>query len=556
MDAKAEPSSSKRKRQPVKTPASPSQSSEAASSPAPKPKKPRKATVPLPVPIDIEHLTRLAQGRTRSSEENTPKVKLYLQNLHLQRLERHNAVTGILRNDAVPPLERIKTLVAWYCTREEVAPPGEDPALWPLIEKAAPMLCALGSDPDSFDPSAWPEILAQTTERRLAEDANGRITYYIRLYSRSRKVALAEFRQYMELQPIDAAFSTSRMAISGMGSQATETLKDVLTVCGFQGAEFEVVNVDHASMAPYLQEVYGGQTIKTVDQRQADDEASGGGTRNNNFYLVADVGAIKHFVVTPWTLPIDDPLEWRTRGLLRDLERVFILCLSSPLNSASGGGPPLHRPPAPIRTKFEKVLAGLPPKVIPTPKPDLSEALASQIDEEVKFFQHMRENNQDVGQEMCPAALEAVKRDLCDHIATVNGHVISVNVMKDITAEDFRGRITSGFFTPVMGRGMVLRWDMMGDILRMDGELLSFDTRFLLGPYLDIWRLILIHRWWGLLAIMLAILLGILDPFLVIGHSAPVGHLFINLFLRSSQWTSSFRIDCILDLFNTLGFKL
>jgi hypothetical protein len=498
---------------------------------APSPEPGSKKAKQVPSGLDVDALAKAAKGQRDSSGLHTPKVAEQLYAHHNQLLLRHSNSRRILTDQTLSPCQRVNALVAWASNEEQVEPPREDPRLGELVALVAPMLCQLAAAPNRFDPAMYEEILEPASEDSLATIGEQNQVFYIRFYERSREEARSEFVSYLNQQPIDAAYATASMAVLGMADTANETLPQVLRVCGFEGAEFEVQDADDPMTDPVVKTFYGGTSVKTPAERQGQDEAAKPQSRLTHYLKQADRRKIRVFEIRPWRIPINDPLEWRRRALLQDLERILVFCLPLSLNSALGGFIPRYRPPAHIAAACEQVASSLPPPVDGVPDAELSSKLDSLIDKEAEFFNKMRADNHPVGPKISDAAFRAVKENLSGFLRTINGFVVCLWLLRDITRETFVGAIKPGFFPDDMGRSMAILWDSFEEIHRYNG----FDTdpslRSRLGSFLDVWRLIIVHRYWGLMIVTLIILLEQLDPLLIIGFSAPVSYIFLNSIL-------------------------
>ncbi|KIM34067.1 hypothetical protein M408DRAFT_325588 [Serendipita vermifera MAFF 305830] len=232
------------------------------------------------------------------------------------------------------------------------------------------------------------------------------------------------------------------------------------------------------------------------------------------------------YEIPRWRVDIADRLDWRRRDILSDLERVLLICSPSPLNSAAGGFIPRYRLPAAIREACERVALGLPARPEATPNAELSANLNTLIDREADFLRQMREDGHDLGPEISQEAFRAIKENLGGHLRTVNGLFIDMDLLNEVPGEDFRARVRPGFFSEGMGRAMALHWDRMQVIHKLDGVDFDADFRQNLGVCIDIWRLLVVQTWWGLMVVMLCVLLKPLNPLLIVGYGVPAAHMF------------------------------
>ncbi|KIM19485.1 hypothetical protein M408DRAFT_334389 [Serendipita vermifera MAFF 305830] len=243
---------------------------------------------------------------------------------------------------------------------------------------------------------------------------------------------------------------------------------------------------------------------------------------------MADPSSVQNmrvYEIPRWRIDIADRLDWRRRDILSDLERILLICSPSPLNSAAGGFVPRYRLPATIREACERVTIDLPARPEAIPDAELSANLNTLIDNEAEFLNKMREDGHDLGPEISPESFRAIKENLGGHLRTVNGLFIDMDLLNEVPGEDFRARVRPGFFSDGMGRSMALHWDRMQSIHELDGVEFD-DLRLSLGVYVNIWRLLVVQTWWGLMVVMLCVLLKPLNPLFIVGYGVPAAHMF------------------------------
>lgn len=230
-----------------------------------------------------------------------------------------------------------------------------------------------------------------------------------------------------------------------------------------------------------------------------------------------------------WRQPIEDRFAFRRERILSDLEYILVISSRATFNSAIPGFIPRYRPPHDIEGICRSITINLPPKINGEQNPTLSEKANDLMDQERRLFSKMYAASYATGPAITDNAFQAVKDNFSSLIQTTNSRVLSFVMLKDMTKEDLLSTITPGFFSEDMGRAMSRRYDTMCTILELDQQIaLNFDHRMLLGPYLNLWRLILRHRWWGLLVVLQAIFLRLTRPLLVLGFSAQIAHLFLS----------------------------
>lgn len=501
----------------------------------PKPKKskvdpqPNNSAIVLKyAPIDVARLTASSQGLKDESSKHTDKVGRQLHSHHQHLLHRYHKTRAHLADSSKPDLDRVLDTIAWASAEACLEPPEHSIDFLTYMATVAPLLCALAEEPDTVNLHQFDDILTPVTEEDLQTETEHVQKFYLRVYTREKDSAQEEFVSYLQRQPIDAGFATAAMAIHGMATIANQVLADVLHICGFKGAEFNVENVPSPRDSDNIRNLYIGTTGHTVYHRHASDMDTKPQSRVTHFLAGVDPNSVQLFEFKCLRIALKDRLDFRRRAILSDIERALVLCMLNPLNSAHGGFIPKYWPPLEIQEACQRVMLSLPAHLDGVRDPDLEEELKEQIDQEAELIQHMREEGHEVGPQITPAALVTIKDNLTDHLRLVNGSVVSTWILKDITREDFLGHITPGFFSDDMGRAMAMLWDRLHTITHYEEDLSNDSIRICMGPFVNVWRLILVHRYWGLMVFLLHLLLERMRPLLLVGFSAPVSHIFVH----------------------------
>jgi hypothetical protein len=114
---------------------------------------------------------------------------------------------------------------------------------------------------------------------------------------------------------------------------------------------------------------------------------------------------------------------------------------------------------------------------------------------------------------------------------TLNGAVLAVTIMKDITAEDYFS-VVQDIFSDNAGHGLhinrFIQHLLNPDVIPMDDDILLETILQVLGPHVDLWRLVLKHKWLLLCILFLSRYLCLLHPTILVVWSAPVMELLVN----------------------------
>jgi hypothetical protein len=102
--------------------------------------------------------------------------------------------------------------------------------------------------------------------------------------------------------------------------------------------------------------------------------------------------------------------------------------------------------------------------------------------------------------------LEAVKEESAGFLSDASGQTIVLNLLKDITLESFQGKITPGFFPQDKGQSMSQLWDIL-KIIKGKSNSSDANIHSILGPFINMWRLLTMNEWAGLHLLLTRIVL-------------------------------------------------
>lgn len=466
---------------------------------------------------------------TKADPKIIPKIRDYLKDGYekIVRMEAQKMV--FMSNPDLSALQKVQRVCQYVAEENEIEPISlDDHELWKTVEPVADLMVDLFMHPDSFDPREYADIVRKVEpgeeEQERGEPCQ---TFYLRFRAQERATAVQDLITYMQREPVDAAWALARLASHGESGLATEELAKLLSICGYAGAEFKVEDTPSLRLGDKVGEQYRGTTTRNVKIRHGEDLARDAACRLSHYLKNSSRSPWDLYEITIWTFLISHSLAFRTHPLLSKIEFIWVATGRQLLTSADGGNGIHYRPPQAIKNICLQTLQELPPPAAGEEDGVLSSWLEALIDEEVEFFQQLRDAGHNVGEPASPEIIAAIKRDF-GHIRIVNGRAVVLNILKDVTLECFFGLVPAGVFSDGMGRAMFHRWDQMRFILSLDGMDVDDDIRYWMGAYLDLWRLIIIHRWWRLMVILLGILLRAMRPLLVVGFSAPVAHLFLE----------------------------
>ena len=385
--------------------------------------------------------------------------------------------------------------------------------LWTNIENCAEMLRSIGGSPHSFESQKWEDsrVLSKTP-------APGK--YIQQVYIRRRILPRDDYvetlLEYISAYPIDAGWACARLASDGFGKEAEDTLNWTMKLLGFDiSFAIDLVEVPmHDAYSDY----YPGQTIKTAQDRLEVDKNATKCCRLTNY---SSIFPGRDY---PWEaftlLPLCQPAkrrEFRTNPILSHPESILTDSLPFSTTSARGGFVPYSLVPLHISNPCLRLLAICPNHVVGEPCPERKTKISSIYDQSRALFEEMRLKKHKVGPAISNAAFKDVKSEAIDHLQTVNGRVVSLTLMREITQEVHAGQVRGVIFgsDSEAGRGLAMHVDMIEKLLSAYQETrtdLTGDMRAFLGPYVDFWALILSERWSGLLLAILGQILRGFDP--------------------------------------------
>jgi hypothetical protein len=402
------------------------------------------------------------------------------------------ALQAAYADQSLSPLQKIQRCCSCIAELEGIEPPKFDnPSSTGAINSIADMLCALGSEPDNFDPREYPHILSEVTEEEEEEELTQR--YCLRVYTRPYEQAMEELERYLLYQPVDAGWASYRLATHGEHEKATSSITCVLSKCGFEGAEFPIPESQSARTGNMVTDAYVGTTRRSPLRRANDEEKARPQTRLKNFMSMVHTSDIKVFEILPLRRPIEDKLDFRRVRVLSDIEQVLVACTPPSLNSNPGGFIPRYKPQKALLTKCKRAMGSSPEKAIGVRDEELIRKLSNQVDEEIEYFEIMRGSGHSVGPPATPQAVSALKSHLLDRLTLINGSVSSLCLFKDITREELLNVVEPGFFSPDKGYAMSFHWHLLKITLATDGVEIDRDG----GNYLSLSNLDIPAPWRG-----------------------------------------------------------
>ncbi|KIM26174.1 hypothetical protein M408DRAFT_10023 [Serendipita vermifera MAFF 305830] len=436
-----------------------------------------------------------------------------------------------LFSSASDPQAAVQAVCEVARKRDEVEPlPGADvDRLWAPFKEPSPMIQLIGADPHNFDPSPWLESGVLSTDT-----VAGKQQVYLRRRSMSRLEYLSTMEGYILARPVDAGWACARLAADGYGELAERTLNRVMQCFGYNLA-FTFDKVKALAHDQYSDWYVGWSLSRGAEARLEEDAAAKGSSRHLNYSRIepGDSKAWEAWTVVPLCQE-GDRRAYRQDRFLSYPEAILGDCLPFSTMSARGGFAPFTHLPARFADSCRHLMASLPGPVPHVPANALRQQMSQFYDDTESLFEEMRMSGQAVGPAIDPAIFMQVKDRLVQHLNTVQGRVISLTVMKDLPQEVHQGRVNAVMF-PLLnaeseaGRALAIHDDMMHQLFTAyyeEREDIGEDIRDFLGPYVDFWALIIRHRWFGLLLVILGRLLRALNPLIIHGWSSHMSSVF------------------------------
>ncbi|KAJ6574704.1 hypothetical protein B0H19DRAFT_1254374 [Mycena capillaripes] len=220
--------------------------------------------------------------------------------------------------------------------------------------------------------------------------------------------------------------------------------------------------------------------------------------------------------------PIDSPLDIRTSPGISQKERIVRAVLgAAAMNSADGGVLPFFLPSAELLLLRDNARASAPADPAPLGEDrdlQLEMQLRELIDDEVRSVEPLHPVR------IVPKALEAVKDKVASVLRLCQGNVVYLEVTKDIPLEGILAKC-GGYWSETVGRGPQedrhLRRCFHPEIPATGDLALPTIARYI-GPYLDFWRVTLLHMLYWLHVLWLSRLLAHIKPLVIRTQSNPV----------------------------------
>ncbi|KAF7370315.1 Cysteine proteinase [Mycena sanguinolenta] len=202
------------------------------------------------------------------------------------------------------------------------------------------------------------------------------------------------------------------------------------------------------------------------------------------------------------------------------------------LNSCPGGVLP-NFVPSPsehgLKTRAFQLSPDRPVSLGEHPAPDIGQEIRTLIDDQARFLKRLGYP------EMEPTAFETVKRYAADAVRLRGGRIVKVELAKDITREAFVG-VAGGYWSATAGEGPQEHRHMLrllnANIPRVGDLSVELLARHV-GPFLDLWALILVHLLYWLHVLWLSRLLTLIGPLIIVSQSNPVAATLQSGYLAS-----------------------
>lgn len=255
---------------------------------------------------------------------------------------------------------------------------------------------------------------------------------------------------------------------------------------------------------------YAGYTVCGTPESRLKDDLEDKWRLFSNFAKSSDVRwSVYRIIALDYV--VTDRLAIRIDPVIGHIEASVIDCICGlSLNSARGGWRAEFLPTDTDRTVIEDALRSSKPPQMPIFEHDeeLAKKLSQLIDNEIAMWENVRPGSAQISD----VARSELKRALTLGARRLNGSVLCVTNMKDITEENFRGLIRGNFGEP-SGRATQLDRYVQSFFypeIPDSGDLSDEVIAECFGCYLNFWRVILYHlycEWSKLLSSRLLVLL-------------------------------------------------
>ncbi|KAJ7062936.1 hypothetical protein C8F01DRAFT_108687 [Mycena amicta] len=494
-----------------------------------------------------------AVGRAQASRVGAD-WSAHFQELARAELARRQAANKTYGSD----LDCIQAIVAAYCSSHGHIPILNTSAAWNGLPASA--LAAIARSPTDIDVQELVSckvlvVSGETGEEGEQDDeAEGEILddgeefmrYYIRIITVNGDEGQQAIISYLAASPENTPHAVMQLLLTGTQPQDVVGLcRNAISSLGLEAA-LDVfakdalhgqLTQDLVALAPLTGPsslVYLGLTTKVPGKRAANDLDVGASVRFVNFCK-----ASPHLTVTTYHIPdLDIPLttqyEQRTDPLISERERILCaLAGEVALNSASGGFLPIHQPSAQLQSLRDLVLQSLSndrPLGVER-KPEIEQAALALLEDEYQALPKWQTS------QISKDYFDYVKQCGLGTMRFNKGRLVRLNIMKDPTEEALRGDVP-GYFDAAVGSGpredRSVRQHLNAQIPD-HGDLDAPTIARYVGPFIDFWRLVLLHLLYWLHVLWLLRFLHLLQPIIVHTQSNILGKLFASGLLAESD---------------------
>jgi hypothetical protein len=465
----------------------------------------------------------LARGGIPEKQETSRAVAHLLKHQFLYRVERHMQIRAHLSSTTSSTLDKIQAISGDARENDEMPKLTPDNPVWshfsnPVLRE---MLVELANDPDGFVHDSWVQkgVLRYCSDDMPSEE--GRVHYYLRTRTVPLKVAEAEDSAFLRSHPVNMGFIMARKWSRGLAERSQKEMKEVLTTLGYKDAAFDIPTCAHSTRVGNVASHYCGMsTAQNPGERQKQDAKQNGST-SLHLNLVAQEDnkyAWKTWKILPLTQEVEGPLAVRQDPTLGDIESILISLLPMSSNSQPGGHNFNVSFDRHIAEPMQSLVQRLPPPAQAVSNPGLQQVVHGMMVTMKELFAAMREAKLNVGKAVSNRSFNNALRELCDKIRVVNGLVTMLTVMKDTPAEVQRGSVDGALFSLLseVGPGMTLHRNIIEFLFQEPSQ---FER---LGPHINFWEIIIIHRWWGCLVLLVGRFIRVLNPLVLHTHSMVV----------------------------------
>ncbi|TDL26821.1 hypothetical protein BD410DRAFT_894776 [Rickenella mellea] len=433
----------------------------------------------------------------------------------------------------------VKSVVKNSREYNQIAPISDDSAVWAHLQPAIDLLADCATNPFQIDIDYWVNegVLVE------ADDAinNCVAEFYLRIIRFPNKTALCDaILKYITTFPADLSVAILWLAILGHPADNIKSaVRSSLASRGYVLAADELVGLlsqdnletlnlgikhDTPVHLPYAGFTIAGGPKARLDADQLDDCR-----RFPNFLsIITGPGrSITTYRFACLDYPAPNRLSYRTDPIIGQIEATCIdaLCTAT-LNSRRGGIPDSeYLPTAEIVAVVSKTLELCAPILFTEEDGQMSQSLRGLHDDESTALQ--RSIPKKDFKAISPVAFEGMKHVSADVVRKVNGAVPSVDLFKDITAEEHSGQ-TGGTYADNAGEALRLHrhiLTLLNDQIPAFGTLTDTVIAQHIGPFIDFWRLLVTKGFIHWSAAFLSRYLCVLQPLVIIAFSNPVNRM-------------------------------